>query len=71
MIQAPPKARSDVEILVEKFNEWADGMMVNLRFIASQQPFSDNFEIQTQAKIVELQWAKKNLKRLAEEMVSE
>jgi len=62
--KAPAKARSDVEILVERFNEWADDRIIDYTVI----PFEKYREIR-KIKIDTLKWAKTNLERLAQEIV--
>ena len=71
MVQAPAKARSDIEILVEKFNKWAEDRIVDLQATADNQFFSDGVRSQAQGGIGWLESAKKNLKRLAEEISNE
>lgn len=66
MIEAPPKARSEAEILVEKFNQWADDRILE-RSLSAYNPSFDRMS--ARARIDELEWAKTNLKRLAEEIV--
>ena len=58
MVQAPPKARSDIEILVEKFNEWADDRITDY-----------SISVWGGTRIHALRSAKINLKRLAEKAI--
>ena len=60
MVQAPAKARSDVEILIEKFNEWADDRIIDYSLSSVYRH-----------DITALKSAKANLKRLAEEIANE
>lgn len=67
MIQAPSKARSDVEILVERFNQWADERIFYLEDMPLE--YLENWRIVQRARIETLQFSKTNIKRLAEEIV--
>lgn len=63
MIQAP--ARSDVEILIERFNQWADERIADL---AVMPTLPNNRPRSLHPRIDTLESVKINLKRLAEEI---
>ena len=71
MVQAPAKARSDVEILVEKFNDWADERILELGETVENPFFSDDTRDKAQGGLNWLSSAKRNLKSLAEELLKE
>ena len=62
------KARDKMEILVEKFNEWADERIVDYAFAACDLAFVGTA---VRARINMLEWAKINIKRLAEEIAND
>ena len=66
--EAPAKARSDMEILVEKLNDWIEGRIHDLWYTAGTPSFSVAHRMAARARIDELEWAKKDIKRLAEEI---
>ena len=68
MMQAPAEARNEVEILIERFNEWADDRILGLRDTAENLFFSDSVRFEALGGISWIRSAKTNLKRLAEEM---
>lgn len=60
------KARSDVEILIDRFNDWADYSIFDLRSTADNSFFSDTVRFEARGGISWLWSAKRNIKRLAE-----
>lgn len=62
---APAKARSDVEVLVERFNEWVEERKLDLR---STPSLSYLHQKSLEVRIDTLEFAKKNLERLAKEI---
>ena len=71
MVQAPAKSRSDVEILIEKLNHLIDERIYDLSYTAANLGFSQSHRMAARARIDELESAKKNVKRLAEEIARE
>ena len=61
------KPKTDIEKLVEKFETWADARIVDY----SIPPASDSHRRSLLARIDTLEFAKKNIKRLAEEIVND
>lgn len=70
MIQAPAKARSDVEVLVERFNQLAEERILDLSLAVGNPTLSGAFGTTAKDRIDEVEWAKMNIKRLAEEITS-
>jgi len=64
MTLAPPKARSDVEILVDQFTQWVNERISDLEDIPAE--YAEKWRVVRQARIETLQFAKANLERLAE-----
>ena len=65
MVEAPAKSRSDVEILIEKFNDWADERIFDLGDTASIPFFSNDTRSEARGGLKWLGSAKRNLERLA------
>ena len=61
------KPKTDVEILVAKFEEWADERIADYKAAPALSDTSRNLN---GARITTLQFAKGNLKRLAQEVIS-
>ena len=53
---------TDMEKLVENFNQWADDLIVSI------QELPPEFASSQEAKITMVNWAKVNLRRLAKEI---
>jgi len=64
MTLAPPKARSDVEILVEQFTQWVNERISDLEYIPAE--YAEKWRVVRQARIETLRFAQVNLERLAE-----
>jgi len=64
MTLAPPKARSDVEILVDQFTQWADERISDYEDMPAE--LVEKWRVVRQARIETLRFAKANLERLAE-----
>jgi len=60
---APPKARSDVEILVDQFTQWVNERIFDYEDMPAE--YVEKWRVVQQARIETLQFAKANLERLA------
>jgi len=69
MVEAPAKARSDIEILVEKIDCLIDERIRDLWYTAGTPSFSDAYRTVCHGRIDELESMKRNIKRLAEELI--
>jgi len=64
MTLAPPKARSDVEILVDQFTQWVNERIFDYEDMPAE--YAEKWLVVRQARIETLRFAKVNLERLAE-----
>jgi len=62
------KPKTDTEKLVEKFNKWCDERILDYRIIP---PASDSHRRSLLARIDTLEFAKKNINRLAQEIAGD
>jgi len=65
--EAPAKARSDIEILVEKFNQWAEERIFYYEDMPAE--YVERHRAVQRARIETLQFAKANLEKLAKELI--
>lgn len=68
MTPLPTKTKTDAEILLERFNQWADERIFDLSIVPTlSAPHQSSITL----RIAVLQSAKANLKRLAQEVRNE
>ena len=66
-MKTPLKTKTDVEKLVEKFNQWADDRIFDMQILL---PADDHRQVII-GRVDAINWAKTNLERLAREILDD
>ena len=61
------KTKTDIEKLVDRFNQLVNDRIMDCSLTAGNPSFSDAHRMAARARIDELEWAKTNLEKLANE----